>query len=156
MREEREKRDWREMSRTSYTCANPAYLQSPTQLARHTFLASPASRASRAPCGHSSALSLTVSSKKPSTTAARRLKQSALRKYPEPHHFLARDSGLHQLLFTGSGMLEISDQHPIKLPVSDPIRRRNRAREERLTRASINESHTVDIHLSKRQISQFG
>jgi hypothetical protein len=59
MRDEREKWDWREMSRTSYTCANPDYLASPTQLARHTFLASPASRACRAPCGHSSALSLT-------------------------------------------------------------------------------------------------
>ena len=59
MRDEREKLDWREMSRTSYTCANPAYLASPTQLARHTFLASPARRASRAPCGRSSALSLT-------------------------------------------------------------------------------------------------
>lgn len=59
MRDEREKRDWREMSRTSYTCANPAYLASPTQLARHTFLASPARRASRARCEHSSALSLT-------------------------------------------------------------------------------------------------
>src|SRR6267143_3715776 len=41
MRGEREKRDWREMGRTSYSyaCPNPAtpaYLASPAQLARHT------------------------------------------------------------------------------------------------------------------------
>lgn len=72
MRDEREKRDWREMSRTPYTCANPAYLTSPTQLARHTFRASPATPASRAyrtPCGDSSALSLTSAKKIPFTTA---------------------------------------------------------------------------------------
>jgi len=67
MRDEREKRDWREITRTSYTCANPAYLASPTQLARHTFLASPARRASRAPCGRSSALSLTDLNRTPHT-----------------------------------------------------------------------------------------
>jgi hypothetical protein len=122
MRDEREKRDWREMSRTSYTCANPAYLASPTQLARHTFLASPARRACRAPCGHSSALSLTDPNRAPTQNVDHARKCHALFGQAEPQYLFPWHSRLYQPFFTSCRMLEIGNQHPIKMPVSDPVR----------------------------------
>ena len=57
-------------------------------------------------------------------------KRHALFGQPESQHLFPWHSRLYQLFFTRSRMFEISDQHPIKLPASDPIRRGNRAREK--------------------------
>ena len=63
MRDEREKPDGREKQETGWTChvyhACCTLRSRPASPAPLAFLASPESRACRAPCGHSSALSLT-------------------------------------------------------------------------------------------------
>ena len=83
-------------------------------------------------------------------------KRQALSWQTESQHFFPWHSRLDQLFFAQCRMIEIRDQDPIELPSTHPLRGRNRTRKERLARVSIDKSHTVDIHLSKRQISQFG
>ncbi len=81
--------------------------------------------------------------------------RSTLGMQSEPEHFFARNPGLHQLVLARRGMLEIRNQHPIKLPVGNPSRRRHRAGEERTARISIDESDAVDVHFAEREIRQF-